>query len=121
DVEQMRAMLAATIGFVRNTDTSGTRVPIDLADLLVALVEQEADMGEPVTAGAISSATVLGDPLALERLCQNLISNAVAYGERVTIGVGAEQGVAIVTFADEGPGMEDGLLTRAFQPFVRGD
>lgn len=121
DVEQMRAMLAATIGFVRNTDTSGARVPIDMADLLRALVEQEVDMGHPVAAGTIASATVLGDPLALERLCQNLIGNGVAYGERVTINVTADQGWAVVSFVDEGPGMEEGSLTRAFQPFMRGE
>jgi signal transduction histidine kinase len=121
DVDQMRAMLAATIGFVRNTDTSGARVPVDLAALLTALAEQEADLGRPVKAGAISKAMVLGDPLALERLFQNLIDNGIAYGVRVTVGVRPDQGMALVSIADEGPGMEEGLLSRAFQPFVRGD
>ncbi|PZU09221.1 ATP-binding protein [Sphingomonas sp.] len=121
DVEQMRAMLAATIGFVRNTDTSGARIPVDLAALLGALATQEGDLGRPVKAGAITSATVLGDPLALERLFQNLIDNGIAYGERVTLSVKPEQGMAIVSVTDEGPGMDEDLLTRAFQPFVRGD
>jgi signal transduction histidine kinase len=121
DVDQMRAMLAATIGFVRNTDTSGARVPVDLGALLTALAEQEADLGRPVKAGVIARAVVLGDPLALERLFQNLIDNAIAYGVRVTIGVKPDHGMAIVSLADEGPGMDEGLLTRAFQPFVRGD
>jgi two-component system OmpR family sensor kinase len=121
DVDQMRAMLAATIGFVRNTDTSGTRVPVDMAALMSALVEQEIDLGRPVKAGMMAEAKVLGDPLALERLCQNLIDNGIAYGVRVTIGVRVDHGMAIVSVADEGPGMDEGLLTRAFQPFVRGD
>ncbi len=121
DVDQMRAMLAATIGFVRNTDTSSTRVRVNLGALLGALVEQEADLGRPVRAGTIDRAEVFGDPLALERLCQNLIDNGIAYGDAVSIDVAAEQGMAIATIRDEGPGMDEGLLTRAFQPFVRGD
>jgi two-component system OmpR family sensor kinase len=121
DVEQMRAMLAATIGFVRNTDTSGPRVPVDLSALLAALVEQERDLGRPVQAGTMTKAIVNGDPLALERLCQNLIDNGIAYGERMTISARADHGMAIVSFADDGPGMDEALLTRAFQPFVRGE
>ncbi|QJU58705.1 HAMP domain-containing protein [Sphingomonas sp. AP4-R1] len=121
DVEQMRAMLAATIGFVRNLDTSGARVPVDLAALASALTDQEADLGRPVKAGETVRATVLGDPIALERLFQNLIDNGIAYGERVTVSVRPDQGMALVSVADEGPGMEEGLLQRAFQPFVRGD
>lgn len=121
DVEQMRAMLAATIGFVRNTDTSGARVPVDLAALAGALADQEADLGRPVTAAETTRATVLGDPIALERLFQNLIDNGIAYGDRVTLSVKPDQGMALVSVTDEGPGMEEGLLKRAFQPFVRGD
>ena len=120
DVEQMRAMLAATIGFVRNIDSGGARVPIDLAALVGALVEQEASLGRSVAAGEISPATVLGDPIALERLVQNLIDNGVAYGGEViaSVAFGTE---ARVTIADRGAGMDEALLVRAFQPFVRGD
>jgi len=121
DVEQMRAMLAATIGFVRNIDSGGARVPIDLAALVGALVEQEASLGRSVAAGEISPATVLGDPIALERLVQNLIDNGVAYGGEVIASVALFGTEARVTIADRGAGMDEALLVRAFQPFVRGD
>lgn len=121
DVDQMRAMLSATIGFVRNTDTNGARAAIDLAALLRALAEQEGDLGRPVALGDVTPARVYGDPIALERLVQNLIDNGITYGGGVTLSVAAADGTAVVRVADEGAGLDEDLLTRAFQPFVRGD
>lgn len=121
DVEQMRAMLAATIGFVRNIDSGGARVPVDLTALVNALIEQEASLGRSVAAGELEPATVVGDPIALERLLQNLIDNGIAYGGEVRATVQRNAGEVRVTIADRGPGMDEALLVNAFQPFVRGD
>ncbi|NIJ08085.1 signal transduction histidine kinase [Sphingomonas vulcanisoli] len=121
DVEQMRAMLAATIGFVRNTEGERMRVPVDLTALVMALIEQDRDLGRDVSLASSAPAIVLGDPLSLERLLQNLIDNGIAYAASVEASVRREEGVAVVTIADRGPGMPAELLERAFQPFVRGD
>ncbi len=121
DVEQMRAMLAATIGFVKSTEGDRMRVPVDLAALAAAMVEQDRDLGRDVSLAESGPAQVLGDPLGLERLLQNLIDNGVAYGGAVRVSVRTEENVAIVSIADNGPGMPVDLLERAFQPFVRGD
>lgn len=121
DVEQMRAMLAATIGFVRNTERAGARVPVDLAPLLAAIVEQDRDLGRAVTLGEVAPLAVLGDPLALERLVQNLIDNGIAYGGAVEVSLAREGATAVVRIADRGPGLSPEMLARAFQPFVRGD
>jgi two-component system, OmpR family, sensor kinase len=121
DVEQMRAMLAATIGFIRSTQTHGERSAVDLTALLRFAVEQECEVGHPVTLSAEAPAVVLGDALALERLLQNLIDNGIAYGGQVDVSIETAGEQAIVTVADHGPGMSSDLLERAFQPFVRGE
>ena len=121
DVEQMRAMLSATIGFVRSTEASGERVTVDLADVLAGIVAEECDTGRPVALGRLAPAQVTGDPLALHRLFQNLVDNGVVYGNQVEVSLREEAGHAAVIVADRGPGMTRDLLGRAFQPFVRGD
>lgn len=121
DVEQMRAMLAATIGFVRATGSPSPRVAVDLAALLAAVVEQDRDLGRAVTLAAARPAKVSGDPMMLERLFQNLIDNALAYAGAVEVTLAAEAGSAVARLRDSGPGLPPELLTRAFQPFVRGD
>jgi two-component system, OmpR family, sensor kinase len=117
----MRAMLAATIGFVRNTAAPLQPVRVDLTAILAALVEQERDLARDVTLAPSAIAMVNGDPMTLERLFQNLIDNGIAYGGTVSVSLERDGGNILVKFADRGPGLPDDMLARVFQPFVRGD
>jgi len=121
DVAQMQAMISATIGFVRTTGGGAPRRAVDLAALVRALAAQEAELGRPVVPGRLQPATVAGDPLALGRLLQNLVDNAVAYGGGAELALATDNGTAVLTVADRGPGLAPELMERVFQPFVRGD
>src|SRR5437588_1087320 len=60
----------------------------------------------------------------LRQVLLNLISNAVKFsGDRSTVEVGAEEVPSAVRFwvRDEGPGIDQALMPRLFQPFVQGD
>ncbi|WP_380876831.1 two-component sensor histidine kinase [Sphingomonas sp. DBB INV C78] len=121
DIEQMRAMIAATIGFVRGSTSSHEATDVDLGALIAGLAREEVDMGRPVTVGQIDPLRVRGDRLALARLFQNLIDNGVAYGGRVELSAVRDGRDAVVTIADHGPGLPDDQIERLFQPFERGD
>lgn len=121
DVGQMQAMISATMGFVRHATHAGERVEIALGALVEAIVGQDCELGRDVRLVSLAPATVNADPLALERLIQNLIDNALAYGGAVELSLGREPGAAVLIVADRGPGLPPALLDRVFQPFVRGD
>ncbi len=121
DIEQMRAMIAATIGFVRDTGGIAALEPVALHQLLAYLVEGEQELGRPVIAGPLAPAMVTGDQMALRRLFQNLIDNGVAYGGKVEVGLAIEDGDAVVRIADRGPGLTGTQLEDMFKPFNRGE
>lgn len=121
DIEQMRAMIAATISFVRNTASVGALAPVALGTLLDDLVTAEREVGRPVSAGAIEPLTVTGDPMALHRLFQNLVDNGVAYGAEVELTLARRGDEAEVRIADRGPGLPADALETMFQPFERGE
>lgn len=120
DVEQMRAMIAATIGFVRGA-TRGEIQPVPLDALIGRLVQAEQEMGRPVRLGAVERVTVTGDRVALGRLLQNLIDNGVAYGEAVALSLEREGNEAVIRVTDRGPGLAPERIERVFDPFERGD
>ncbi|WP_419826334.1 HAMP domain-containing sensor histidine kinase [Sphingomonas sp.] len=119
DIEQMREMVAATIGFVRDGAGVRERKPVDLGALAARLVAQARDTGSAVSAGTLEPVTVAGDRSAMERLIQNLLDNAVAYaggGELAVVRVGKG---ARLTVADSGPGIAEQALEAMFEPFAR--
>jgi signal transduction histidine kinase len=121
DVNQMQAMISATMAFARNAASPGERTTMDLAGLVTALVEQEIDLDRPVSLRTAQPARVNVDPLAIERLIQNLIDNGVAYGGKVDVSLVQAGGEAQLSVTDRGPGLAVDALERVFQPFWRGD
>lgn len=121
DIEQMRAMIAATISFVRDATSVSIVEPIALGTLLGELVAGEQEIGRPVKLGPLEPLVIAGDPMALRRLFQNLIDNGVSYGGGVEIGLMQAGGDAEVRIADRGPGLPERQLEAMFQPFERGE
>lgn len=96
--------------------------PLQLFDLVEELRER---LGEPerVTNAVARDFVVTTDQEALVAALRRLLRNALVYGARegsVTVGVLAlESGGCEITVTDEGFGIPEGGLTRAFEPFVR--
>jgi signal transduction histidine kinase len=121
DIEQMRAMIAATIGFVRGTADGSERRRLDLSALLGTIVAQDQEMGRRVDLRSPGPVWIVGDAVALARLFQNLIDNAISYAGAAHLLLSKESARAVVSVSDEGPGLSDALLERVFEPFQRGD
>jgi signal transduction histidine kinase len=107
----------------------------DLADVSACVVKRYAGARVPVTLAAPSGpCPVRGDAAALDRVLVNLIDNAVRYAKsRVTVTVGPAdgraggssegfaEGFAELAVTDDGPGIPDTDLERAFGRFTRLD
>jgi heavy metal sensor kinase len=106
----------------------GGRAPVDLEPLVLEVFDVGArvgrDVGVSVRIDATVPATVVGDPAALRRALLNLVENAIKYtpaGGKVEIGLRRGDGVAEITVADTGVGIEPVDVERIFEPFVRLD
>jgi signal transduction histidine kinase len=95
----------------------------DLAEITAAAVPRYAEARVPVTEAAPAApCLVTGDAAALDRALVNLIDNAVRYaGSAVTVRVTRAQGWAELTVTDDGPGIPETDLERAFGRFTRLD
>jgi len=69
-------------------------------------------------------ATLNGDPLLVERLVANLLTNAVRHnvtGGRLEVRTGVKEGRAVLSVANTGPLIPPAEVDRLFQPFQRLD
>lgn len=121
EISQMEQLIGTTLDFVDNESRPRVMEPLDLGMLVEGLVDDFADMGEDVVTVDAQSITIAGDMILLKRLFTNLIDNAVKYGDGARVSVRRDGTQAIVEVSDEGPGMAQAQLARAFEPFFRGE
>lgn len=78
-----------------------------------------------VTLDGVPALAVLADRELLRRVAGNLLDNSRKYGGRetvhVTLSARAAEGMAEVTFADDGVGAPEERLPKLFDAFYRGD
>jgi signal transduction histidine kinase len=102
---------------------AGARVPVGYAGRDATPPEGPGSTGG--TAAEPDAATpylVSGDRNAIDRLLVNLIDNAVRYAKsQVTLTVDREGAWGVLTVTDDGPGIPDAALERAFDRFARLD
>jgi signal transduction histidine kinase len=101
-----------------------SRGPTDLADVLLEAASELGPMAEDHELSInAQSAVVPGVRDDLHRLTLNLIENAARHtppGTHIRASTAIENGAAILTVEDDGPGIPPELGKRVFERFVRG-
>ena len=112
---------------VGDPDNPVIPVPVDLnrvvdevVDLVTVAAAQKGVTVRVETPGGPVEA--LGDAIELDRVCANLVSNAVKYtpdGGAVTVSLGRADGEVVLTVADEGIGISEEDVARLGTEFFR--
>ncbi len=119
DLDEMQAMTAATLDFLRGMESEEAIQPVDVRALLESLKADADEMGRKVEINGDNPAPYPARPLALKRCIANLIDNALKYGGQAHITL-TEQGKQLrIVVADEGPGIPEQELDKVFEPFYR--
>ncbi|MFN3931170.1 MAG: ATP-binding protein [Brevundimonas sp.] len=121
DIEEMDALIAQAMAFVRGETTPDRREPLDLGLLAADCAAGFAETGADVGFDGDGPLPVEADPAALRRALANLIGNAVKYGGGARVKTFAESGRAVVEVVDDGPGLAADELEAVFEPFHRGE
>ncbi|MDP3983620.1 MAG: HAMP domain-containing sensor histidine kinase [Acidimicrobiia bacterium] len=99
------------------------KTPVDVVELIEETL-RFAPTGERtsiVWARPDQPVVVEVDPTRMRQVIQNLVSNAVRYGDgEVEVRIGVDAGGVAVLVIDDGPGIADDDLQRVFEPFGRG-
>lgn len=103
----------------------GTRTPIRIAQVVgdAARTAKGVTPAAQIEVDVAEDLSVLGTREGLDHIVQNLIDNAVKYGNRTPVMVRAERVSRHIrmSVADRGPGIPDGHEDRIFERFYRID
>jgi len=119
DVEEMEQMIGSVLSFIRDASVVGTRERMDFASLVEDVVEQARFVGKDVRLGRTEQAPVEVDAMGMRRVLDNLIENAVKYGDHARVRLFTDGREAVAEIGDRGPGLPEVELERVFQPFYR--
>jgi signal transduction histidine kinase len=123
--ERMERLIASLLALASSEGGIVQARPADLAEIVAPALDREeafADDGALQLEAALASAPVLGDPVLLERLAENLIENAVRYNAAVgwvRLRTGIERGEAFLHIANPGMRIDPGAVEELLEPFRR--
>jgi signal transduction histidine kinase len=119
DLDEMQDMLDSTLAFARDDAAEESRTQTDLAALVQSLCDDMADAHQPVTCTIAGRLPYVCAPGSIKRAVQNIVVNAVKYGEAADVDVqdGADQ--IDITVTDKGTGIPADRREDVFRPFFR--
>jgi signal transduction histidine kinase len=118
DMDQMEEMIASVLAFMRDETHVAARQIVDLRSLLEVVVD-DAQGPAKLEPGPAVLAEI--DVVGVQRVVENLIDNALKYGDQATVSLDVRDGEAFIEVADKGPGLSPDDLERVFQPFYRSE
>lgn len=125
DVQDMQRMIDQFIGFVRGSDPGSYQFStMALRPWLAEKIESWQSTGCDIRlhADAVDPVTVQADRMSLDRMIDNLITNALHHGkEPIDVHLTTSASHATLVVSDHGPGITEERRTEALRPFSRLD
>jgi signal transduction histidine kinase len=119
-VDEIDKLTADAIEIARG-DSAGEPVRrVDLAGLASSVCAEQAEQGRVVPCAADDAVWVNGRASELRRAIRNLVENAVLHGG-ASVRMERNEGHAVVSVEDTGPGIPEHELTRVLEPFAQLD
>lgn len=119
-------LLSATTGSKMGLALNLDPQHVELTSMIGATVEsalpRAAERDMTIQVEGTSGLCILADPHRIRQVLDNLISNAIKYGDtggHIAIRTRAEGERAIISVSDDGPGIPQGEIARVFDRFFR--
>ena len=118
DIKEMRHMIDEYLSFARG-DKDESAIPVDVAAEIGTMVQAYQRQNAPVQYQPGPELTAIVRRQALLRALQNLIDNALRYGQRAEVSYRVREGHLHVCVRDFGPGIPEASMAEVFRPFTR--
>jgi signal transduction histidine kinase len=122
-VDRGTSMINAMLSLSR-ADALASREPIQLSTAVGEVITAHPGIAHLQLRAALSPAQILGDPVLIDQLLDNLVRNAVAYNKPaglLAITIEPRPDTIALTISNDGPHIHQDDATRLLDRFRRGD
>ncbi|MEI8118853.1 MAG: ATP-binding protein [Methylophilaceae bacterium] len=121
DIADMDNIIHQFLDFVRGVEGEPTQL-IDINSLLQGLHDRQSRAGRDLVVQMAATYAIPIRPLAMQRLLDNLVGNAYAYGHgQVRVASQILNDEIVISVFDNGPGIPETHLEKLLRPFERLD
>lgn len=121
DVDEMGAMLESLLAYLGGRPEAEARRLTDLSAMCMTVVDAAVDAGHRASFLGANDVTARVRASALRRALDNLVQNALNYGEGAEVSLLREGEFVVLRVEDSGPGIPTADIMRVREPFVRLD
>jgi signal transduction histidine kinase len=120
-LDEMQHMVEGALAFAQQEVITEPMRMVDLNALVQSVCADQTDIGRNVCCSDYGRVLTRCRPNSLKRALRNLVENAVYYGKSASVNLKTWGSELAITVEDDGPGIAEADLPRAFEPFVRLD
>ena len=121
DIADMDNIIRQFLDFVKGVEGEPTKM-VDVNSLLQAVHDRQLRAGRDLVAQLANTYFIPIKPLAMQRLLDNLVGNAYAYGNgQVRIASKVTDEYVLISVFDNGPGIPESHVEKLLRPFERLD
>lgn len=123
DLDDMSRLIDDALLIGREAHDDRPAECLDPAALVSELAAVRREAGQPVSVAALPALAcrVLAKRSTLRRAVDNLVDNAIRYGEQAEICVECDDDEVVIRILDTGPGVPETEIERLCEPFFRLD
>jgi signal transduction histidine kinase len=118
-IDDMHHLTEATLTLARDDSFTEKSDIVDLSSLVEGICDDLTDAGVDAVAHVERGVQLDCRPYSLRRAIRNLAENGAKYGKRARITMNGDAAAVRIIIDDDGPGIPEHMMEKAFQPFVR--
>lgn len=120
DINEMASIIDTTLDYLRGNEHPEETCLFDIDALVHSLAEDANESRNVITVtGKVHPIRL--QPVAIRRCLNNLLENALRYGESATVAMDETADKVVIAIHDAGPGIPEEKLEAVFAPFYRLD
>ena len=117
DINEMEKMLNEYLQFTSSTYLEKDE-EFNLSELIIKIVEK---YNSNISTKILSKIYVIGRKNLIKRCINNLIDNAIKYGDKINIELSKKNNNLFIKIEDNGPGIPENEYDNVFKPFYKID